>query len=134
MKNKLLSRFDSDNLRKTLIYLVIAVLLITASIFIGIAKQGNSFAAILFFIGCIMFFYAALHPWEKAIYYFILLVISVILLILLFEVGIGILVKIESKLHIPNRWAEGMAWTIGGVCVAGFIAGIIGAFRFRSWD
>ena len=133
MRNKFLKRFDSDNLRKTFIYLVIAVLLIIASLFPGFVK-GNSCGTILFLIGCIMFFYAALHPWEKAIYYFILLVISVILLILLFKVGIGILVKIESKLQIPNRWAESMAWTIGGVCFAGIIAGIIGALRFRKYE
>lgn len=81
-----------------------------------------------------MFFYAALHPWEKVIYYFIMLVISVILLILLFKVGIGILVKIESRMQIPGHWAEGMAWTIGGVCVAAIIAGIIGMVMFRKDD
>ena len=132
MKNHFLSRFDADNLRKTGIYFIIAVSLIAISLIVGISDNFLTIAMLL--SGIVLFLYAVLHPWEKAIYYFILLVISVILLILLFKVGIGILVKIESKLQIPNRWAESMAWNIGGVCFAGFIAGIIGALRFRKYE
>jgi hypothetical protein len=133
MTIKFLSRFDSDNLRKTMVYLGISILLIIASLFFGITK-GNSFAVILVFIGCVMFFYGVLHPCGKPLYYLILVLISIIILILLFKVGIGILVKIESTYQIPGRWAENMGWTIGEVCVAAFIAGIIGALRFRKYD
>ena len=130
MKHQFLSRFESDNLKKTLTYLIIAVLLITASLLIGLAKKDNSFAVILLFIGCVVFFYAALHPWEKVIYYLILVGISIVLIILLFKVGVGLLVK----MNLPGHGAEDIAWLIGGICVAAFIAGIIGALRFRKID
>ena len=132
MKNHFFSRFDAEYLKKTVIYFLIAVSLIAISLIVGISDNFLTIAMLL--SGIVLFLYAVLHPWEKAIYYFILFVISVILLILLFKVGIGILVKIESKLQIPNRWAESMAWTIGGVCFAGLIAGIIGALRFRKYE
>ena len=38
MKNHFLSRFDADNLRKAVIYFVIAVSLIIISLFLGIEK------------------------------------------------------------------------------------------------
>ena len=112
-----------------MIYLIIAVLIIIISLFIGLDKS-----VFMFWIGSGIFLFAALHPWERSLFYLILVVISVILLILLFKVGIGILVKIESKYQIPGRWAETMGWTIGGSCLAGIFAGIIGAFRFRKYN
>lgn len=133
MMNNLLARFDSDNLRKTLKYLIISILLIVGSIFFGFTK-GSSLWVLAFLVGCILFFYAALHPWEKPFYYFIMLVISIILMILLFKFGIGILVKLQSNYQIPGRWAENMAWAIGEVFLAAFIAGITGMLMFRKAD
>jgi hypothetical protein len=127
MENKFLSWFDSDNLRKTMLYLAIAILLIIASLFCGFTK-GNSFAVILFFIGCVLFFYGALHPWGKPFYYLVLVVISIIIFLLLCFVGVDLLVKMYNH----GKEAEDIAWLIGGVCIAAFIAGIIGAFRFRK--
>ena len=129
MKNHFLSRFDAENLWETMIYLIIAGLIIIISLLIGLDKS-----VFMFWIGSGIFFFAALHPWERSLYYLILVVISLILLILLFKVGIGILVKIESKYQIPGRWAENMGWNIGGSFLAGIIAGIIGAFRFKKYD
>ena len=129
MKNKLLSRFDSENLTKTMVYLVIAILLIAIPFFTGFVK-GNSLARIILFIGEIIFFYSALRYWENPIYYLVLVVISIILFLLLCFVGVNILVKMYSHGHE----AEDIAWTIGGGCVAGFIAGISGVFRFRKYE
>ena len=129
MKNNFLSRFESENLKKTMIYLVIAILLIVLPFFIGFLND-NSFALIMFFIGEIAFFYSALRLWENSMYYLVLVVISIIVFLLLSFVGLDILVKLYNHGHE----AEGIAWLIGGTCAAGFIAGIIGAFRFREYD
>lgn len=126
--NKFLSRFDADNLGKTVIYVVIAILLIIASLFIRLTNV-KSLTGIIFFIGFVMFFYSSLRLWEKPKYYLVLAVISLILILLLLFVGIPILMK----MHL-HRKVEDIAAPIGGVCISGFIAGIIGALRFRKYD
>lgn len=128
MMNKFLSRFDADNLGKTVIYVVIAILLIIASLFIRLTNV-KSLTGIIFFIGFVMFFYSSLRLWEKPKYYLVLAVISLILILLLLFVGIPILMK----MHL-HRKVEDIAAPIGGVCISGFIAGIIGALRFRKYD
>ena len=44
--------------------------------------------------------------------------------------GIDALIKIQSKLELPGHWAEDMAWSIGLILIAGFLAGLIGFFIF----
>ena len=59
MKNHFLSRFDADNLRKTIIYFVIAVLLITISFpaMVSFFDRGdvNGLMMLMFFIGFAFF-------------------------------------------------------------------------------
>jgi hypothetical protein len=128
MKNQFLSRFDIDNLRKTIIYLVIAVSLIAISLIVGISD--NFLTITMLFSGVVLFLYAVLHPWEKASYYAIMGGIFLILLIFEFLVGISILVRMQLK----GQLAEGIAMSVGFIFVAGIIAGIIGIFRFRRYD
>jgi hypothetical protein len=128
MKIQFLSRFDIDNLRKTIIYLLIAVSLITISLIVG--TSDNILTIGMLFIGVVLFLYAVLHPWEKASFYAIMGGIFLILLIFEFLAGISILVKMQLKGHL----AEGIAMTTGFIFVAGIIAGIIGIFRFRKYD
>jgi hypothetical protein len=128
MKSKFLSQFDSDILRKTLIYLTIAILLIVASFFIGFNKK-DSIAPFPFFFGEILFFYAVLRLWEKTAYYLMEVAISIIIFLLFCFVGIDFLVKTFTQGHN----AEDFAWLFGSIWVAGFIAGIIGAIRFRGY-
>jgi hypothetical protein len=128
MKNHSISRFDACNVRKTLTYIVIAVSLITISLLVGI---GDNLPMILMLFGrIVLFFYAALHPWEKASYYAILGGICLILVIFEWVVGISILVKMQLK----GKLAEGIAMSVGFIFIAGIIAGIIGIFRFRKYD
>jgi phosphate starvation-inducible membrane PsiE len=126
MKNHFLSRFDADNLRKAIIYFVIALSLIIISLVLGI--ENNGLATFMFLIGITFFFYSVLRPWGKASYYAILGGISLILIIFEFLAGIGIVEKMQLKL------AEDIALITGFSCVAGMIAGIIGIFRFRKYD
>jgi hypothetical protein len=134
VKNKLLSRFDTGNLKKTIIYFSIAVVLITIS-FVGeyINDRGdlNGLMILMFIIGFVLFFYAMLHPWGKVSFYFILIVIFIILFSLLLSVGIGIM----SKSHSNKNLGEAIGLSIVFVCVAAVIAGIIGIFTFaKGWQ
>jgi MFS family permease len=134
MKNHFLSRFDVRNLRKTIIYFAIAIVLITIS-FVGeyINDRGdlNGLMILMFIIGFVLFFYAMLHPWEKVSFYFILIVIFIILFSLLLSVGIGILTKME----LGKNLGEAIGLSIIFVCVAAVIAGFIGIFTFaKGWQ
>lgn len=128
MKIKFLARFDDDVVRKTFTYLSIAILLILISFFIGFNKN-NSIAPFLFLFAEILFFYSVLRLWEKTAYYLAEVAISIILFLLFCFVGIDFLVKAYPQGHN----AEDMAWLFGSIWVAGFIAGIIGAIRFRGY-
>jgi hypothetical protein len=125
MKNKFLSRFDADNLRKAVIYFVIAVSLIIISLFLGIEKDMG-LGIFMFLFGIAFFFYALLRPWGNAKYYGIMCII--IILITLLSVGIGILTK--WQLNLGKDFGEYM----GFIVPIGIIVGIIGIFRFRKSD
>jgi hypothetical protein len=126
MKNHLLSRFDADNLRKTIIYFGIALPLIIISLVLGIDKNG--LATFMFFVGIPFFFYAVLRLWGNAKYYGIMCIIIIIILALFLSVGIGILTKLNSNLE------KEIGEPIVFIGIEGVIAGIIGIFRFRKSD
>jgi predicted anti-sigma-YlaC factor YlaD len=117
MKNKFLSRFDSDNLRKTIIYFLIAVTLIAISLLVGLTDNFLTITMLL--IGIVLFLYTVLHLWGKSTYYGILAAVCLVILILDF---------------IWPFISEGIAMAVGLVCFAGIIAGIIGMLRFRKYD
>jgi len=126
MKNHFLSRFDADNLRKTIIYFGIALPLIIISLVLGIEKSG--LATFMFFFGVPFLFYAALRLWGNAKYYGIMCIIIIIILTLCLTVGSGILAKMQLKYN----WDKDYGDMIGFVGIEGIIVGIIGIFRFRK--
>jgi hypothetical protein len=128
MNNKFLSRFDADNLRKTVIYFGIAVLLIIISLVLGIEKDMG-LGIFLFLFGIAFFFYALLRPWGKAKYYGIMCIIIIIIIALYVTVGIAILTKMQLN-NLEKEIGEYMAF----IAPIGVIVGIIGIFRFRKSD
>jgi hypothetical protein len=95
MKNQFLSRFDADNLRKTIIYFAIALPLIIISLVFGVEKNG--WTTFMFFVGIPFFSYALLRLWGNAKYYGIMCIIIIIILTLCLTVGSGILTKMQVK-------------------------------------
>ena len=132
MKNHFLSRFDTNQIKKTIILFVLAALFIAISLLVGTTDNLPMIA--MLFIGIVLFFYAVLYLWRKSSHYAILCVIFLILFILLLLVGIDTLVKMENAGKLRIHMAEGIAMSVGFICVAGVIAGIIGIFSFMKHD
>lgn len=128
MKNHFLSRFDADNLRKTIIYFVIALPLIIISLVLGIDENG--LATFMFLFGIPFFFYTVLRLWGNAKYYGIMCIIFLILIILICLV-LGNVIFV--KMQLGKNLEEVISWSFF-VGLAGVIAGIIGIFRFRKYD
>jgi hypothetical protein len=126
MKDHFFSRFDADNLRKTIIYLVIALSLIIISLVLGI--EDLSLAALMFPFGIAFLFYSLLRPWGNARYYGMMSII--ILLTLFLGIGIGIL----TKWQLFNKLGKDFGEYIELIVPIGIIVGIIGIFRFRKYD
>jgi hypothetical protein len=118
MKKHFLSLIESGKRKKTIILLLIASLVITVSLIIGTAD--NLPIIVMLLVGLILFYFGILHPWEKASHFAILTAIFIIILVTDF------------------LWPfinEAIAMSVGLVCLAGIIAGIIGVFsRIKGWQ
>jgi hypothetical protein len=128
MKTPFFTRPDAGRLRKALILLLIAFVIIAISIPGMILSKGNTLFAVLYFTGFTLFFYALLHPWQKAWYYAISMAIFLVLLILIIQ-DPGMFLKVVNFKKLSGHEAEDLAWAIGGIFFAGIIAGIIGIVR-----
>lgn len=118
MKKHFISLFTPDRYRKTVILSVIAVLLISGSLMIGITDNLPMSATLL--AGMIFLCFAVLHPWEKASHFAVLTAVCFVILTL------------DFIWPVINK---GIAITVGFGCSAGIITGIIGLFtRLKSWN
>jgi membrane-bound ClpP family serine protease len=128
MKKHLLSLFSPLNLRWTVGLFSSAILLVVASLLVGIADNFPGIAMIL--AGMILLFFSVLHPWKKVENYAILIGVCVSIVVLIF-LGIYIL----SRLHKTQYLSEDVVMTaIFLFCVPGILAGIIGSiiWSFRG--
>jgi hypothetical protein len=117
MKNHILSLFSPGQIRKTIILFAISALLIIASLLAGINDNIPMIA--MFFAGIIFLIFSLLHTWQNASTFGILAVVCLVIL------TIDFLFPFIS---------EGIAMSVGFVCLAGIIAGIIGIFtRLKNW-
>ena len=128
MKTPFFSRPDAGRLRKALILLSVAVVIIAISIPGMILSKGNTLFALLYVAGFTLFFYALLHPWQKAWYYAISSAIFLVLLIIIIQ-DPGIFLHVVNAEKLSGHGAEDLAWAIGGIFFASIIAGVIGIVR-----
>ena len=119
MTNRFFSTIKSNPNWLAISLIIIAALLIAVSLFFG-GAGGLVLAESLYYLGLMLLFVALLNPWGKwnRKYYAILFGISALLFFLLYKVGIGALVKIQSKFQISGHWAEDIAWSFGFVFIA----------------
>lgn len=117
MKNHFLSLFDTENLRNTISLLVVAVLLIAVSLIVGTGDNVPMIGMLI--AGIIILSFAIFHPWKKASYFAIVTAVCFVIL------------TIDFIWPFVN---EGIAISVGLVCFALILAGIIGIFtRLKSW-
>ncbi len=133
MKTPFFSRPDPGRLRKALILILVAAAIISIAIPGMIFSKGNSLFAVLYFAGFTLLFYSLLHPWQKASYYALSIVIFVALPIIIINLPGDYLVNMEKAGKLPVHGAESLAWAIGGIFAAGILAGIIGIIRSRIY-
>jgi hypothetical protein len=126
MKNHFLTQFDPDNLRKTIIYFVIALPLIIISLALGVEENG--LASFMFLFGIPFFFYALLRLWGNAKYYGIMCIIFLLLIILICLI-LGNVIFV--KMQLGKNYEDAFGWSFF-ISLAGVFAGIIGIFGFRK--
>jgi len=114
-----------------MIFLLIAIVIISISIPGMILSKGSALFALSYFSGFTLFFYSLLHPWQKASYYAISIAIFVALPLIIMNIPGDYLVKMEKAGKLPVHGAEDLAWAIGGVFAVGILASIIGIFNSR---
>jgi hypothetical protein len=118
MKDHFISLFEPSQVRRTIALFSVAAILILGSLLIGISDNLPMIA--LFFTGLVVLLFSILHTWKKASNFWILAAVSLAILILDF---------------IWPFISEGVAMSIGFICLAGIITGIIGIFtRIKSWN
>jgi hypothetical protein len=127
MKSKLFSGIEEEHLVRSAMYLGGAILMVISSFPVGVLK-GSTMGALLLALGSMLFYYALLHPWSNAKYYFIGFAVLFLLYVLLWIFRANVLSLFELRGH----WQEDIAWTVGGVCVGGFIVSIIGIYVFSD--
>ncbi len=128
MKTSFFSRPDSGRLRMALILILVAMGFIAIAIPGMIFSKGNTLFVLMNFGGFTLFFYALLHPWQRAWYYAISMLIFLVLLILIIK-NPSLFLDMVNAGNLPGHGAEDLAWTIGGIFFAGVVAGIIGIVR-----
>jgi hypothetical protein len=121
MKKKFLSRFDVRHNWKTLI-LIVVILVTVPLITIPILKAFRTDLHYnMFFGGVILFFFALLLLLKKVIYHAILIAACAAIFTI--------------NLFLLKSLSEDIALSLGFICVAGYIAGIIGLLTYsRSWN
>ena len=132
MKTPFFSRPHPGRLRKALILILVALAIIAISIPGMILSKGNTLFALLYIAGATLFFYALLHPWQKAWYYAISSTIFLVLLILIIRDPSAFL-NIVNVGKLSGHGSEDLAWAIGGIFFAGILAGIIGIIRTLTY-
>jgi hypothetical protein len=121
MKTHFISLFDSAHRRWTISSFLASIVLIIASLLMGINDNLPGF--VMLFGGIVFLFFTIVHPWRRSIEYGILgmVCVGIILLIIL---GIGIFTAIDKTEYISEGIVMGLFFLI---CLPGIVVSIIGA-------
>ncbi|MEI7421310.1 MAG: hypothetical protein WCK18_04420 [Prolixibacteraceae bacterium] len=122
MKTHFLALFNIENRKKTLTFLISSIILIIASIIVGI--NDNPLGIAMIGIGIICFYYSFLHTWNKAGNFVRLIYLSLGLMLLLLLVIITF-----ASLHKTEYLSEGLLMGIFLlICIPLILIGLFGAF------
>jgi hypothetical protein len=127
MKNKIFSDIDEEHLVRSAMYLGGSILAIILSFPFGLLK-GSTMGVLFLGLGLSLFFFALMYPWGKAKYYFVQFAVLFLLFALLWIFRARVLSLFELRGH----WEEDIAWSVGSVCLIGFIITIIGIYIFSD--
>ncbi len=121
MKNNSLFRFGVRHNWKTLILVVIMVITVPLITIPILKAYSADLLYVMFFGGVMFFFFALLLLFKKVVYYAILIAVCAAIFTI--------------NLLMLGSLGEDLAISLGFICVAGFIAGIIGILTYsRSWN
>jgi len=121
MKNNSLSRFDVRHNWKTIILVVIMVITVPLITIPILKAYSADLLYVMFFGGVILFFYALLRLLKKVVYYAVVITACAAIFTI--------------NLFMLRSLGEDIALSLGFICIAGFIAGIIGLLTYsRSWN
>ena len=126
MKTHLLTLFNIENRKKTLVFLILSIVLIIASLLVGISDNPPGIA--LIGIGVPLFYYSFLHIWKTSGNFVRLIYASLGLVLLL-----GLTIKILVRIHHPEYLSEGFFMGIFFlICIPSILVGLFGAFSRPS--
>lgn len=121
MKNHLLSLFNIENRKKTLVFLISSIVLIIASQLVGISD--NPPGIVMIGIGVVLFYYSFLHSWKTSRNFIRLIYASLGIVLLLFFV-----IQISVWMHHTEYLSEGLMMGVFFlICIPLILVGIYGA-------
>jgi hypothetical protein len=122
VKTHFLALFNIGNRKKTLTYLLLSIVLIIASLIVGISD--NPPGIVLIGVGTICFYYSFVHIWKKSRNFVLLIYVSI---------GIALLqiliINIFGWMHKTQYLSEGLIMGVFFlICIPLLLVGVLGAF------
>jgi len=122
VKTHFLALFNIENRKKTLIWLLLSIVLIIASLIIGISD--NLPGIVMIGIGLICFYYSFVHIWKKSGNFVLLIYVSIGIALLQILI-INIFGWMNKTQYLSEGWIMGIFFLI---CIPLLLVGVVGAF------
>ena len=122
MKTHFLALFNIENRKKTLIYLLSSIVLIVASLIVGISD--NLPGIVMLGVGMICFYYSFVHIWTESGNFVRLIYVSIGIVLLQILV-IYIFGWMNKTQYLSEGWIMGIFFLI---CIPLLLVGVFGAF------
>jgi hypothetical protein len=122
MKTHFLALFNIENRKKTLAYLLSSIVLIIASLIVGISD--NLPGIVMLGAGIICFYYSFVHIWKKSRNFVLLIYVSIGIVLLQI-----LIMNIFGWVHKTQYLSEGLLMGIFFlICIPLLLVGVFGAF------